>query len=438
MKIFLYCISLTFFFKEAFYKIGPQGSSVLSIITAFQYIITQMTLIFLIKKDQFCNLIPEINIFFIFLKNLFNKYYSIFLFFTISIIIMSNPYVGYGNQVIYFTTRIIFSFLFFPIVYNLYIFIKNKFLFFFIDINESEVKNKFPGGKTCYIIFISMIYFLIIWITYLIFCKTWDLVYSENIISKILNKNLIEINPEAQERILFLSLFDIIRVIILTAFGYIFSYVFNNLIVKQILHDIIISVSMQNTIITLVQYLFVFFSFIISLYASGLQSLTTKIAFFIGFLGFAIKEPFSDFISYFIILIQRPIKVGDLIKINYEYEIIGTVRQITPRTTLLRQRNSQIIIVPNSLIVTKLICNWNYSKNAYIGTEDILLTVNFDSDVDLVKLTLQKAVESNSSILKNPAPIIRCENFTPSGYEFLVRGYILAERSVEIFDITSQ
>jgi hypothetical protein len=76
------------------------------------------------------------------------------------------------------------------------------------------------------------------------------------------------------------------------------------LVIKQVLSEVLISPLMQNTIMTLFQYFFVFTSFIISLYASGLQGLTTKIAFLIGFLGFAIKEPVSDFISYFIILIQ--------------------------------------------------------------------------------------------------------------------------------------
>ena len=352
---------------------------------------------------------------------------------------MSNPYVGYGSQVIYFTVRIVFSFLFFPILYNLFIYIKNKSLDFFIYINnESEVKNKFPGGKTSYMIFVTLIYFFLLWIFYLIFCKTWGLAYSGNIISKILNQNLIEFNPEAQDKILFLSLFDLMRVFLMVLFGYIFSYIFNNLVVKQILNEIITSSLMQNTIMTLFQYIFVFFSFIISLYASGLQSLTTKIAFFIGFLGFAIKEPFSDFISYFLILIQRPIKVGDLIKIKYEYEIVGIVREITPRVTLLRCKNSQIIIVPNSLIITKLLCNWNYSKNFYVATEDILLSVDFSSDVDLVKSILLKTLDECSLILKNPSPIVRCENFTPSGYEFLIRGYFLAERAIEIFEITSQ
>lgn len=437
LKMFLYTFSFVFFFKEAYLNIMVVNSSSFTIFKAVQYIIFQITLIFLIKKEEIINLIPENNKVLFFLKSLLIKYYSLFVSLIVALIIMSNPYVGYGSQVLYFITRIVLTSIVLPIIYNLYFFIKNKSLKFFVEIEEGDLKNNFPAATSCYLIFTILTYIGSIFLFYIFINKIWNLNYNQYHIFEFLNKNLIEIANNEKDGLFYLSIIGIFRVIFLTLIGYVASYVFNIFVLSQILNDVVISVSMQQTLMTLFQYFFVVCFFVLSLYSSGLQGLTTKIAFLIGFLGFAIKEPVSDFISYFIILIQRPIKIGDFIKIYHDYEISGIVRKITPRTTLVRQRNSQIIVIPNSIIVTKLVSNWNYAKNNFIGTEDIILNIDFEEDVEIVKNIIQKALESHPAILKNPAPIVRCEDFTPSGYQFLARGYMLSERVFELFEITS-
>ena len=179
----------------------------------------------------------------------------------------------------------------------------------------------------------------------------------------------------------------------------------------------------------------------LGLYKVGLEGLTTKIFALIVGIGFAIKEPVADLISYFILLVQRPIKIGDFVRINIssspDGDVQGLVRQITPRATLIRQRNSQTIIVPNSILLTRAVTNWNYIRG-FVAAEDIFLHVSFEHDPEVVRSLLQKVVESHPAVLKNPAPIVWCHNFTPSGYQFLVRGFIASDRAAEQFEIGSQ
>ncbi len=438
-KYFINFSVFIFFYREAFLRTGQLGSAFPTIILALQFIILQIFIIFILDKDKILNFLPEYNEEMINFKKLANQYYDFFLFLFITIIIMSNPYVGYGSQVLYFLTRILVTLLILPLFNNLFEHLKNKMFYLFFIFQDCELKNKIKGGKSIYTFLTAILFFLIGGVYLYSLYFIWGLDIDFSIIKNIFYFNFLEMDSIEKESILSLSLVDIGRVFLYIFFGYIISYIFNNFIMRKILNDVVFNIYLQNTIGTIIRYSTIFFMFIIGLYSSGLQSLGTKIAVFIGIIGFAIKEPFSDFISYFIILIQRPIKIGDYVRIKTnDIDIIGVVREITSRTTLIRQRNSQTVIIPNSLIITKLISNWNHGKSSFVATEDIIVSVGFEVELEIIKDLLIKSIEMHPLILKNPSPIVRCENFGVSGYEFLVRGFIPVSKTSEIFDITSQ
>jgi potassium efflux system protein len=151
-------------------------------------------------------------------------------------------------------------------------------------------------------------------------------------------------------------------------------------------------------------------------------------------IGLYLKDPISDFISYFVILVQRPVKIGDYIKIDEE--TMGVVRKITPRAVILRRKNSTSIIVPNTYIVSKSIENWNYVRN-FIALNDITLFVYFREDAHKIKTLLHAAVEEHPNVLKNPRPVIRLNNFTEYGFEFMVRCFVSSAYTLEMWDLTS-
>lgn len=443
ISIFGYSNIFLYFFRESF-LIVIQNSIVPVMIRAFQFILIQVCLIFLLKKEQIIYVLPESSAFFNFFKLIINKYYSIVLTFVITLIIMSNPYVGYGAQVLYFLTRFFLTLVFVPLVYKIFNYIRSLILNSFVTSYDVDHVDKIGSARWAYTFFIFLAYFLMIFCYCFFAYFIWNFAFNFNKIYEVVNYNFLSNQFIVSDKgLAFFSLLTIVKVIFFVLAGYVFSAIINFFVLKEIFHPIIIGSLLQNTISTLFKYLVVFVAFIIGLYSVGLQALVTKLAFVIGFFGFAIKEPFADFISYFIILVQRPIKIGDLIKIYMasgpeENNIIGTVRQITPRVTFIRQRNSQIVIVPNSIIVSKMICNWTLQRTGFVATEDIFLVVDFSCDIEYVKSLLCKIMEQSSLILKNPAPIIWCKNFNSSGYEFLVRGFIPLEIATEQWEVASQ
>lgn len=440
-KLLLYTIIFLFFIRQSFLSL-IQGNAH-EIILAAQFILIQIQLIILLKKNYIIQCINDIKLFNDNTKNFISQYYQLFIALLVTLIVMSNPYVGYGYQMLYILSRSILTFILIPIFNLIFNFIKKKSLYVFFNFEDGEAKNKIKMGKILYISFLSVIYFIICSFSIFIILKLWGYSIQLNAISNLFYENLLP-NQEilSHEAITSLSINTLFTVFFYILKGYFFSYCINNFVCAKILNPIVIGQTMQNTIMTLFKYIIVCSCFIIGLCTAGLQSIITKLGALIIALSFALKEPVADFISYFIILIQCPIKVGDVIKINKEgggpdIEVIGIVRAINSRTTIIRQKNSQTIIVPNSIIIKRSICNWTYHQSGFTAIEDFFITIDRKHDAELVKNILIKIIESYPPIIKNPIPLIRCENITIIGYDFLIRAYINIERAADQWDIAS-
>jgi len=80
-----------------------------------------------------------------------------------------------------------------------------------------------------------------------------------------------------------------------------------------------------------------------------LSKLVTYFIVTLGFsIGWVLKDPLADFAYYFILLIQRPLKIGDYILIDEEVQ--GVVRKITPRSVIIRKKNSETILVHHQIM----------------------------------------------------------------------------------------
>lgn len=438
-SIFLYSSVPVYFLSTAFSKSSFIHSSVPTVLLAFYFILIQVILISLIRKEQIVNFISNEGAIANAFKYIINKYYIFFFFFLITIIIMSNPYVGYGKQVIYIISRMIITGIFIPILMQGYDLLKkgaSNLFFYYTD--QDIIQNRIPGGRSWYAFSVICSFVGLCIFCYFFIGKIWGLNISYESIKWYFNYNFMDSSSFVDNHAS-LSLATLTKIFAFIVMGYITTYILNVFILQRILDPLMIGAGLQNTVITLSRYILVIIFFLLGLHNTGLDSLTTKIAFVVGAIGFALKEPFADLIAYFIILVQRPIKIGDFIKINSMdgHEIIGIIRQITPRTTLIRQNNSHTIILPNSFLITKSLINWNYVKG-FVSTEDILLHIEFTYDPEFIKQTLLKIIEQHPAILKNPAPVIRCRDFTSSGYQFMIRGYINSDRASDLFEISSQ
>ncbi len=115
-------------------------------------------------------------------------------------------------------------------------------------------------------------------------------------------------------------------------------------------------------------------------------------------IGFGLQYIAADIASGFILLFERPIRVGDRITIG---EDEGDVQSIKLRTTIIYTNDRIAIIVPNSRLVSQRVINWSYGDpRARIA---IPISVATTSDVNLVTETLLLAAEGVENVLDRPA-----------------------------------
>ena len=116
-------------------------------------------------------------------------------------------------------------------------------------------------------------------------------------------------------------------------------------------------------------------------------------------IGFGLQYIAADIASGFILLFERPIRVGDRITIE---EDEGDVQSINLRTTLVTTNDRITIIIPNSKLVRERVINWSYGDpRARIA---IPISVATNSDVERVTETLLRAAEEVQNVLSDPPP----------------------------------
>jgi potassium efflux system protein len=130
-------------------------------------------------------------------------------------------------------------------------------------------------------------------------------------------------------------------------------------------------------------------------------------------LGFGLQEIVANFVSGLILLLERPIRVGDVISVG---ETGGTVEKINIRATVVTNWDRQQIIVPNKNFVTQNLINW--TRNDEIMRRKVLVSVAYGSDVEKVLRLLKEIVEGHPKVRKSPEPRIWFENFGESSLDF--------------------
>jgi small-conductance mechanosensitive channel len=131
--------------------------------------------------------------------------------------------------------------------------------------------------------------------------------------------------------------------------------------------------------------------------------------------GFGSQNLINNFISGFIIMFERPIKIDDVIEID---NIIGRVQHIGTRCTQIRTQANLNILVPNSSLLERNIINWTLSDD--VVRCNVSVGVAYGSSTrDTVK-ALERAVEEHALILKKPEPIIVFKDFGDNALVFEV------------------
>ncbi|MEB3356198.1 MAG: mechanosensitive ion channel domain-containing protein [Synechococcales bacterium] len=173
----------------------------------------------------------------------------------------------------------------------------------------------------------------------------------------------------------------------------------------------------QDILSVLLQYALAFLGVIILLQIWGIDvSSLAILASVLGVgLGFGVQNITNNFISGFIITLERPVQVGDFINVG---ELVGTVERIGARSTEIRTLDQVAIIVPNSRFLENEVINWSHGDP--VSRLHLPVGVAYGSNIEQVKRALLEAVKRHPEVLLQPRPEVWFQGFGDSALNFEV------------------
>ena len=129
-------------------------------------------------------------------------------------------------------------------------------------------------------------------------------------------------------------------------------------------------------------------------------------------LGFGLQKIASNYVSGFIILLDKSIKIGDLVNVS---GVEGIVTDIKTRYTAVKAYDGSVTIIPNENFVTSSVRNTSYLLGP--GRATVMMSVDYSSNIDEVIELMTDIVRKQPRVLINPAPYTILTNFGADGIE---------------------
>jgi small-conductance mechanosensitive channel len=138
-------------------------------------------------------------------------------------------------------------------------------------------------------------------------------------------------------------------------------------------------------------------------------------------IGFGLQKLAANYVSGFVILTERSVRIGDTIRVdNFE----GRITDINARFTLIRSLAGRESIVPNEILITNRVENLSLADNRV--WQSTVVGVAYNSDVDLVRRLMVDAAKAQPRVLTEPPPSASLSAFGADGLEFTL-GYWMGD-----------
>jgi len=135
-------------------------------------------------------------------------------------------------------------------------------------------------------------------------------------------------------------------------------------------------------------------------------------------IGLALKDTIENAITGVLLLIQRPFKVVDVIKVS---DVTGTVADVAIRTTNIKTFDGLHVLIPNRHVYNEVITNWSYYPTLRIT---LTMGVAYETDLGQAYRVLSEAVAAAPGVLAEPAPAVSFEGFDESSIRMVFRFWI--------------
>ena len=211
------------------------------------------------------------------------------------------------------------------------------------------------------------------------------------------------------------SLLDISKLIALTLLLWLGVRGLTAVIKSRFLQAAISDRGVQDAIATLMEVSLMGLGGFILLQAWGidLRALAVAASVLGVGLGFGLQNIVNNFISGWILLLERPVQVGDFINLG---DLMGTVERIGPRSTEIRTLDRVSIIVPNADLVGSRVVNWSHGHP--VSRLHVPLGTAYGSPIEQVHTAAIEAAQTHPEVLRYPKPQLRFLGFGDSSLDF--------------------
>ena len=196
---------------------------------------------------------------------------------------------------------------------------------------------------------------------------------------------------------------------------------------KRVINNLLAKRNIDKTIVGFIANLayvaMVAFFIIAALGQLGIQ--TTSFIAVLGAaglaVGLALQGSLANFAAGFLMIIFRPIRVGDYVEIA---GTAGTVEELSIFTTTLKSPDNKTVIIPNASVTGGNIVNWTAKGTRRV---DMVFGIGYDDDIDKAKTIMRDILAKDERIFKDPPPQIALVELGDSSVNFVVRPWSKVE-----------
>jgi potassium efflux system protein len=208
--------------------------------------------------------------------------------------------------------------------------------------------------------------------------------------------------------------------------------------IREFIYRLLLSrtkdMGLRNSIAILSQYTVIFIGIFICLRVLGInqQALATVAAAFAFCVGLGLRDLANNFACGFLILIERPLRVGDIVSIN---QIEGEVMHIGSRAVTVQTWDHMELVVPNTEIFNKSFTNWTAKDNVVRCVSNVKVSRN--DNPHEVKMIIYNVLAEAKEVLKDPMPEALLKEMDDIMMHFEIRYYVNIRQVKSRVSVTS-
>jgi len=203
--------------------------------------------------------------------------------------------------------------------------------------------------------------------------------------------------------------------------SYLASWMLQTLLTENVLARRNVDIGVSISVTRLLHYALISVGCVLALVVLGVDlTKMTLLASALGVgIGFGLQTIVNNFVCGLILLLERPLRVGDTIELGGQP---ANITKIGLRSTMVRTADQADVIVPNTEIITNRVTNWTLTDRQ--ARSVIPVGVAYGLDIALVMQTLRECALAHPGVLKSPEPQVLFRSFGDSALGFELRAWV--------------